>query len=152
MVLTMVELIRSDHISKRMILMCGSIVLEILVLASIAIIMFVIKLMIEEIMIKKMLTIGILLPVFFTGCATVKFPQATGGSRSDGIVELSFDYGAFEKPIVSWDIALDRAIERCKGWGYQSADPFGGSEEKCLNYNEYGCIHRLITIKYQCIK
>ena len=88
----------------------------------------------------------------FSGCTSVKTLQATGGSRADGVVELSYEYGMFEKPQVNWEQGLVTATERCKAWGYQSAEPFGGSTSQCQAYDGYGnCVRYLVTVKYQCI-
>ena len=48
------------------------------------------------------------------GCATAKMLQATGGSKADGVVELSYQYEAFEKPMVDWAQGKMIATERCK--------------------------------------
>ena len=90
--------------------------------------------------------------IFISGCATVKVPVATGGSRADGVIEMFYEYGIFEKPQVQWDQALVTAKERCKAWGYEDAEAFGGSTSKCQSYDSYGsCVWWLVTIKYQCI-
>lgn len=86
------------------------------------------------------------------GCATTKLLQATGGSKSDGVVELAYQYGAFEKPVVDWDAGLRTAIQRCSAWGYRGADPFGGTMSDCQAYDGYGgCNSWLVTVKYQCL-
>ena len=85
------------------------------------------------------------------GCASIKIPQATGGSRADGIVELSYEYGVYEKPQVQWDQALITARQRCWAWDYQDAEPFGGTTSRCQAYNGYGnCVRFFVTAKYQC--
>jgi hypothetical protein len=85
------------------------------------------------------------------GCATVKVPQATGGSRSDGVVDLSYEYGMFEKPQVDWGQAASVARERCAAWGYTDAQPFGGAKSECQAFNGYGnCVRQLVTVSYQC--
>ena len=86
------------------------------------------------------------------GCRSTKILQATGGSRSDGVVELSYEYGAFEIPEVDWGQGLMTACERCKAWGYSNAEAFGGAKSSCLRYDGYGgCVRYLVTISYQCI-
>lgn len=97
--------------------------------------------------------IGIsLITVLFSGCASIKILQATGGSRADGVVDLSYEYGMFEQPKVQWDQGLITATERCKAWGYKSAEAFGGTTSQCQAYNGYGsCIRHFVTVKYQCI-
>ena len=86
------------------------------------------------------------------GCASTKILQATGGSRADAIVELSYSYGAFEEPQVDWDSGLRTATDRCRAWDYSSADPFGGTMSDCQSYDGYGnCMSWIVTAKYQCI-
>ncbi|MCE5233824.1 MAG: YecR-like lipofamily protein [Xanthomonadaceae bacterium] len=85
------------------------------------------------------------------GCTTVKTLQATGGSRADGVVELSFEYGMFEKPQVQWAQGAATARDRCRAWGYSSAEPFGGTVSTCQAHDGYGgCVRTLVTAKYQC--
>ena len=101
----------------------------------------------------KILLTTILCFIVFSiqGCVTAKSLQATGGSKSDGIVELSFEYGMFEKPQVNWDEGDLIAIQRCQAWGYKSADRFGGTVESCQARNGYGnCVRTFVTVKYQC--
>ena len=87
-----------------------------------------------------------------TGCTSVKTLQATGGSRADGVVELSYEYGMFEKALVNWEQGLVTATERCKAWGYESAEAFGGTTEECIRFDGYGsCVRWRVIAKYQCI-
>jgi YecR-like lipoprotein len=74
-------------------------------------------------------TMLLLLPALLSsGCATVKTLEATGGSRSDGTVELSYEYGSLEAPQVQWEQGLVTARERCAAWGYSDAEAFGGEK------------------------
>lgn len=100
----------------------------------------------------KMLNILILsMALIVTGCATTKTLQATGGSRADGIVELSYEYGIFENPQPQWNDALVTAQQRCQSWGYSNAQPFGGSKSLCQAFNGYGnCLRYFVTVPYQC--
>lgn len=84
------------------------------------------------------------------GCATVSQMQATGGSRSDGIVKLSFEYGMFDKIQIDEAAALQIARQRCGVWGYTDADPFGGVVRQCQHYSSLGCTHYFVTKEYQC--
>ena len=45
-----------------------------------------------------------LLSMSLGGCATVKVPEPIGGSRADATVDLGFEFGQFEKPVINWDI------------------------------------------------
>jgi hypothetical protein len=97
------------------------------------------------------LTVLLLPALLSSGCATVKTLEATGGSRSDGTVELSFEYGGFEVPQVQYEQGLLTARERCAAWGYSDAEAFGGHKEACQVYGTYGCLRAFVTVTYQCI-
>lgn len=84
------------------------------------------------------------------GCATVSQMQATGGSRSDGIVKLSFEYGMFDKVQLDEATALQTARRRCGTWGYRDAEPFGGITRQCQMYGSLGCTRWFVTKEYQC--
>lgn len=95
-----------------------------------------------------------LLASLTTGCATTvnKTLQATGGSRADGMVEMSFEHTWLEKPVVQWEQGKITAGERCRAWGYDRAEPFGGASTQCKQYNGFGdCMQAVVTIRYQCI-
>lgn len=89
--------------------------------------------------------------VLLSACSTIKVPQATTGSKSDGIVSMAYEVGGFEKPIVDWDAVRESAAARCRAWGYTNAEPFGGSKMNCNVYNGYGnCVRAVYTNDYQC--
>ena len=89
--------------------------------------------------------------VVAAGCATVKVPVSTGGSRADATVDMSFDYGMFEKPTIDWNQTGATASKRCGAWGYTGAESFGGAKETCLAFNGYGnCVRQRVTMTYQC--
>ena len=93
-----------------------------------------------------------LMALIVASCSVVKVPQATGGSKSDGTIELSYEYGQFIVPDVDWNKALHNAKQRCIAWGYQSAEPFGGRKKICQSYdNDGNCSSRVVTKKYQCV-
>ncbi len=58
-----------------------------------------------------------ILAIGFGGCAVNRSLVPTGGSKADGTVQLSFEYGAFEKPTVDYDGGLQVASQRCAAWG-----------------------------------
>ena len=89
--------------------------------------------------------------IALSGCAVQKTLTPTGGSRSDGVVRLSYVVGAFEKPVVDYSQAQQAAMQRCSAWGYSDAQPFGGETSQCQAYNQYGCVQALITVEYQCM-
>ena len=98
---------------------------------------------------KRVAIIAVALVV--AGCATTKAMQAVGGSRSDGIVRLGFDYGMFESPKVDMEQARLTAEKRCQVWGYESAEPFDAATEQCISYSGYGCARTRVTMEYQCV-
>lgn len=85
------------------------------------------------------------------GCATTKEWGATGGSRADGTVKLSYQYGLFEKPQVSAQQGIELAKSKCAAWGYTDAEPFGAATRSCNNYSTSGCNSWLVTAEYQCL-
>lgn len=86
-----------------------------------------------------------------SGCATQKNWSATGGSKSDGTIELSYQYGMFESPQVSEQQALVLAEKRCEAWGYEDAEAFGGQTRTCNVPSGSGCQSWLVTKTYQCV-
>src|SRR5574337_49697 len=98
---------------------------------------------------KAILIAGVVISVL-SGCATTKNWSATGGSRADATVRLSYSYGQFEKPQVSEQQAQNLASSRCATWGYTGAEAFGGSEQKCTMSGSMGCAEFQVTKEYQC--
>ena len=97
---------------------------------------------------KKLLIISTL--VMLSGCAVNKTPFMSGGSKSDGVVEFSYNYGAMEKPEVNYSKVASDAKNSCSMWGYSNAIPFGSSSRKCTSSSQYGCNAYEVSIKYQC--
>lgn len=91
--------------------------------------------------------------VYLSGCAPMPvYPQSVGGSRSDGIINMTYEYGSFTVPDIQWEAANEEAISRCKSWGYKGARAFGGTKEICIDPDvEYGGCNRYQgMITYQC--
>ena len=38
-----------------------------------------------------------------SSCATDITPFATGGSKADGTVSMSYEYRSFEQPVIDWE-------------------------------------------------
>ena len=87
-----------------------------------------------------------------TGCATTKTLLPINGSKADGTVTLAYEYGAFEDPQVDWNLAKTTARARCAAWGYKNAEAFGGAQNHCTAYSEYGCVNTQVNVIYQCSK
>lgn len=95
--------------------------------------------------------LGIVVPALaIIGCATVSQMTATGGSRADGVVRLSFEAGMFDKIAIDEAAALKTARSRCSTWGYTDAEPFGGITRQCQAMSGYGCTRWFVTKEYQC--
>ena len=87
---------------------------------------------------------------FLQGCAVQKELVPTGGSRADGIVKLSYEYGLFEAPQLNAQQGVNAAKQRCSSWGYKNAEAFGGSTKSCIIPTNNGCNRWLVSIEYQC--
>jgi len=90
--------------------------------------------------------------VVFTlqGCAVQKQLVATGGSRADGTVKMSYEFGMFEKPVINVQQGLQSAIKRCESWGYTGAEAFGGQTKLCNAYGGGNFNNWLVTMEFQC--
>ena len=99
----------------------------------------------------KIMILGVAL-LTLVGCAVQKEWVATGGSRSDGTVKLAYQYGAFEKPVLSDQQAYDVADSRCGAWGFSGSEAFGGTISECQSHDGYGnCNSWIVTAEFQCI-
>ena len=97
----------------------------------------------------KLLTLVAVLAL--SGCATPKHYGASGGSKADGTIKMSYTYGMFEKPVVDESQALTQAIRRCKVWGYASAEAFDFVNRQCQSTDANGsCTSWLVTKEFQC--
>jgi hypothetical protein len=90
------------------------------------------------------------LPLVIAGCATAMNWQPVGGSRSDGVVRLAFEYGMFQRPQLNESQAVALATQRCRVWGYSGAEAFGAATQQCTASNGYGCVRTVVTKEYQC--
>ena len=100
----------------------------------------------------KNLVIVSILGFVLGGCAVNKDWSATGGSRSDGVVRLSYEQREFEQPQLSEQQAINLATQRCKTWGYTGAEAFGGVTRRCNQGGGFGgCSQWLVTKEYQCL-
>ncbi|WP_407919345.1 YecR family lipoprotein [Croceicoccus estronivorus] len=77
--------------------------------------------------------------------------SATGGSKADGVVEMSYEYGEFEEPVVNPQQGVEAATKRCKAWGYKTAEAFDGGINTCVIPGGLGgCSTMRTTVSYQC--
>ncbi|HEI6967613.1 YecR family lipoprotein [Yersinia sp. 2544 StPb PI] len=90
--------------------------------------------------------------ITLSGCATPKQWEATGGGKSDGIVQISYEQGQFENGQSSDSQGLTVATERCKFWGYKSALKSGTEKSICKTMGKYNCLQTTVTQDYICEK
>lgn len=98
----------------------------------------------------KKLSLMIFLSLCLSGCAVQKQLVPTGGSRADGTVKLSYEYGLFEQPVLDPQQGYRSAKQRCVAWGYADAEAFGGQITQCINFNQHGCNRWMATMEFQC--
>lgn len=98
---------------------------------------------------RRGVVVGLLLLV--CGCATKKDMVATGGSRADGTVMLSYEIGSMQKAELDPGQGLTTARQRCQAWGYSDAEAFGGETRQCQAPSQYGCLQWLVSVNYQCL-
>ncbi len=97
------------------------------------------------------LVLACLLAACLMGCARHKDLVATGGSRADGTVTMSYEFGPGEIPKVDPAQGAISAAERCRAWGYTDAQPFGGETRQCNAPSQYGCMRWFVSMTYQCL-
>lgn len=104
----------------------------------------------REYAMKKML-VAITLGALLSGCAVTKDWSATGGSRADGVVRLSYDSGEMETVRLNEAQAVKLAAQRCRTWGYAGAEAFGGVTRQCSQLGGLsGCARWMVTKEFQC--
>lgn len=85
------------------------------------------------------------------GCVTAYVtPVATGGSKSDGIIEMSYERDSMIATEVDRAGAMMRAKDRCVSWGYDDVEPFDAGMEKCISVSSGICSRYRVTTQYQC--
>jgi hypothetical protein len=85
------------------------------------------------------------------GCARHKDLIPTGGSRADGTVDLSYELGLYEKPVIDQAQGLIAARQRCAACGYKDAEPFGGEKRQCQQLYGSDCLRSFVMLTYQCL-
>lgn len=73
-----------------------------------------------------------------------------GGSKADGTVRMGYTYGMFENAKVDLMQAGELAARKCKTWGYDGAEAFGGQSSVCAQMGAYGCERTNVSVEYQC--
>ena len=91
----------------------------------------------------KSLTLIALL-AFASGCTTYKLWDEAGSDQDSATVDLSYEYGKFENPMVDERAGVEMAKERCRDWGYPSAQRKGENRE-CLDGVPESCNRWRVT-------
>ncbi|MGF6095688.1 YecR family lipoprotein [Pseudomonas sp. 18175] len=90
--------------------------------------------------------------LLLAGCATPKQWEATGGSKSDGMVQLSYEQGQFENGQSNEAQGLTAATGRCQFWGYKGAERSGAEKSVCSTMGQFNCLETTVTQDYICKK
>ncbi|MBS0172631.1 MAG: hypothetical protein JSR64_01190 [Nitrospira sp.] len=99
---------------------------------------------------KKVLA-SLALAALLSGCAVTKDWSATGGSRADGVVRLSYEASEMETVQLNESQAVRLAAQRCRTWGYSGAEAFGGVTRQCNKFGGFsGCAQWMVTKEFQC--
>jgi len=99
---------------------------------------------------KKMIMAGLAV-MLLVGCSVKKDMVPMGGSKADGTVRMGYTVGQFEKPVVDLGQAATLAAQKCKTWGYEGAEAFGGQTSQCGQTDGWGaCILSNVSVEYQC--
>ena len=105
---------------------------------------------------KSVVLAALACSALLTGC--VEFPepaaivpQATGGDRGQGSIEMSYEKPPILQPRVDWMAAQSAAVHRCSGWGFTGAQAYANDREECIAFRADGSCNRLrVTRIYQC--
>lgn len=96
--------------------------------------------------------------VIMSGCAKPVHKNwiPVGGSKSDATIKLAYSFDpTLEKPMVQHQQAQELAIRKCKTWGYDSAEEFGGELSHCSHmeprFGGLACIQMVVEKEFQCI-
>ena len=93
--------------------------------------------------------------LLFISCAQVNYPSFTSGSKSDGIVTLTYGYPSCKSSlswIKGWKRIDEHASKRCQNWGFKDAIRFDKGKRMCIGVNAAGyCVYWQEDLNYQCI-
>jgi hypothetical protein len=89
--------------------------------------------------------------VFATGCTTYKLWNEAGSDQDSATVDLSYEYRKYESPQVDERAGVQMARDRCKDWGYSSAQR-KGEDRQCIDGTAEACNRWRVTRQYRCTK
>ena len=85
------------------------------------------------------------------GCTTYKLWNEAGSDSDEGTVKLSYEYRKYENPMVDERAGVQMAKERCKDFGFPSAQR-KGEQRECLSGTPEDCGRWRVTREYRCVK
>ncbi len=83
------------------------------------------------------------------GCTTYKLWSVADSDQEAATVALFYEYRKFENPQVDERAGVQMARERCKDWGYGSAQR-KGEDRQCLEGVETSCSRWRVIREYRC--
>jgi len=98
----------------------------------------------------KIIILALATIALFTNCEVDKYLAVSGGSKANGTVELFYDYGSFQKPILHMEQGKAEASRRCQNWGYSGSEFFDVYTKKCITATTSGCSVWRVTYNCQC--
>jgi hypothetical protein len=97
-------------------------------------------------MIRSLIPCALLLTL--TGCTTYKTWSVADSDRDTATVALFYEYRKFESPQVDERAGLEMARERCRDWGYPTAQR-KGEDRQCVG-DELNCSRWRVIREYRC--
>jgi hypothetical protein len=82
-------------------------------------------------------------------CTTYKMWSVEDSDRDTATVSLFYEYRKFESPQVDERAGVEMARERCKDWGYPSAQR-KGEDRQCIDGKEPSCSKWRVIRQYRC--
>lgn len=93
----------------------------------------------NENMTKDILFPFIVLALSLHGCTVDIYPNMAASHKSDGEVTFVYTYGGdLVTPRVHWEQAMEKASNKCREWGYESAALYEQGVKECLGFNSSG--------------
>ena len=92
--------------------------------------------------------------LLLSSCVVNQNPKLITGSKADGIITVSFEYGLGIDPdnwTEEWAKADKEAQQRCIYWGYSNVYKFDLTYRECIASNLYGCTRWREFVDYQCV-
>jgi hypothetical protein len=87
--------------------------------------------------------------LFAAGCTTYKVWDELDSDAQAGTVKLSYEYRKFESPQVDERAGIEYARERCRDWGYRTAQR-SGEDRICIDGTRSDCSKWQVVREYRC--